>query len=52
MLARAREAVPFFAVAGVGIAAVFMAMNVLVTWAPIVVVSPSPSTSAAASASD
>ena len=42
---------PFFAVAGVGIAAVFMAMNVLVTWAPIVVVSPSPSTSAAASAS-
>ncbi len=51
LLTRAGEAVPFFAVAGVGVAAVFMAMNVLVTWAPIIVASPSSSTSAAASVS-
>jgi hypothetical protein len=41
LLARALDTVPLFAVAGVGVAAVFIAMNVLVTWAPIAVASPS-----------
>jgi hypothetical protein len=41
LLARALDTVPLFAVAGVGVAAVFIAMNVLVTWAPISVASPS-----------
>ena len=45
LLARALDTVPLFAVAGVGVAAVFIAMNVLVTWAPISVASPSPSPS-------
>ena len=40
---------PVFAVAGVGIAVVFVVMNVLVTWAPIAVATPSPSASVAPS---
>jgi hypothetical protein len=45
LLGRAIDTLPFFAVAGVGIAGVFIAMNVLVTWAPISEASPSPSPS-------
>lgn len=45
LLARALDTVPLFAVAGIGVAAVFIAMNVLVTWAPISAASPSPSSS-------
>ena len=45
LLGRALDAVPIFAVAGVGIAGVFIAMNVLVTWAPVSVASPTPSPS-------
>ena len=45
LFGRARDAVPIFAVVGVGIAGVFIAMNVLVTWAPIAVASPTPSPS-------
>jgi hypothetical protein len=42
--------VPVFAIAGIGIAGVFLAMNVLVTAAPVAVdLSPSPSTSASPS---
>jgi hypothetical protein len=48
-VARAADVVPVFAVAGVGIAVVFVVMNVLVTWAPIAVATPSPSASAAPS---
>ncbi len=46
LLSRAGDVVPVFAVAGVGIAVVFVVMNVLVTWAPIAVSSPSASASA------
>lgn len=45
LLSRAFDLVPVFAVVGVGVAAVFIAMNVLVTWAPISVASPSPPSS-------
>jgi hypothetical protein len=41
--------VPVFGVAGLGIAVAFVVMNILVTWAPIAVDSPTPSASAAPS---
>ena len=49
LLARAGDVVPVFGVAGIGFAVVFAVMNILVTWAPIVVASPSPSATAAPS---
>jgi hypothetical protein len=46
-LARARDVAPVFVVIGIGVAAVFVAMNVLVTAAPVPIdQSPSPSVSA------
>jgi hypothetical protein len=41
--------IPVFGVAGIGIAVAVIVMNVLVTWAPVVVATPSPSASAAPS---
>jgi hypothetical protein len=49
LLARAGDIVPVFGVAGVGVAVVFVVMNILVTWAPVAVASPSPSATAAPS---
>jgi hypothetical protein len=49
LLARATDVLPVFGVAGVGVAVVFVVMNILVTWAPIAEPGPSPSPSAAPS---
>ena len=49
LFARVGDIVPVFGVAGVGVAVVFIVMNILVTWAPIGVASPSPSGTAALS---
>jgi hypothetical protein len=46
LLARFGAVVPVFPVVGIGVGVVFVVMNILVTWAPIVVASPSPSASA------
>jgi hypothetical protein len=46
VFSRAGDVVPVFGVAGLGIAVAFVVMNILVTWAPIAVDSPSPSVSA------
>lgn len=49
LLSRAGDIVPVFGVAGVGVAVVFVVMNILVTWAPVSVASPSPSATPAPS---
>ena len=46
LLARAGDVLPVLGVAGIGVAVVFVVMNVLVTWAPIAEASPSPSPTA------
>jgi hypothetical protein len=49
LLARAGDIFHVFAVAGIGVVVVFVVMNILVTWAPIGVASPSPSVTPAPS---